>query len=185
MNATAAVISDDIEAEASRTLGTIARSLLEDADGDTEAAIDALEARIASDETLRRQLADRAIRMLLRARVLSNIANIRARIVATGSGRADPRRDVAGPDRARALANAMRSTFLDFPLRGGLRLGQATRADVTAQAARYAKMGTTCAHNARWLVAIADRLPDDARRVADALTEVEIAALRSATEVPA
>jgi hypothetical protein len=178
MTITAATIIDDLEADANRTLGKIARRLLAEAANDADAAIVALEARLATDQALRQLLADRAIRALIRARVETAIANERAAVVAERARRG-PRRD-DGPERVAALANAVRG-FMDFPLRGGRVLAEATRAEVLDQARSYALAGASMSHNARWLRAIAERLPDDGARVREALTEAEVAALRATT----
>jgi hypothetical protein len=76
----------------------------------------------------------------------------------------------AGRSRSEALAKGVESMLLDMPLADGTRLRDATKFEVLESADRYQKLADTNGHRARWLLAIADVIPDG-RRVGDVIDE--------------
>jgi hypothetical protein len=89
-------------------------------------------------------------------------------------------RPTAPDARAAILARGVTETLMDFRLPGGMRLGDAMRADVEAAATFYADHAADMAHKARWLQAIAEKTPAS-KRVADALDADALAKLKEAT----
>ncbi len=71
-------------------------------------------------------------------------------------------------------------SLLDYPLSDGTLLGDATAELLRHDAALLLRQAATMAHRARWLTAIADRLPPDAV-VRQQFTDEALAALREET----
>lgn len=151
------------------TLPNLAAEHLRKAEGDTAEATRSLIALLTGDPSVRAAVIDAAVEEAARSMVGHAM---RAERAAIWSGRAPtPKTSVT------AFAGGMARSLLDFPLAGGLRLGDATREEVAAQAALYAALRDDAARKARWLTAIAAALPEGAR-VRDAMTEAQVSALR-------
>ena len=163
-----------------KTLGELAREFLEDAGGHTLPAVERLQALIATDDALRLSIAEAAIAEYAARRVAAVMMADRASVWAAAE-----RRTAGLPTRPKtsiaALGNGIRESLLNFPLAGGLKLRDATRAEVSTQAQMYAAHGADMLHKARWLEMIAARLPDDAARVGDVLTSGEVETLQAET----
>jgi hypothetical protein len=164
----------------SKSLGELAREVFEDEGGRTAPAIARLQALIAADESLRIAIAEAAIAEYAARHVATVMMTDRAAV-----WRAAERRTAGLPTRAKtsvaALGNGIRESLLNFPLAGGLRLRDATRAEVAAQAQMYATHGADMLHKARWLATIAARLPDDEATVGEVLTDGEVETLQAET----
>jgi len=159
--------------ERAKTIHEIAREFLDDAGGITAVAIARLHDLIREDEALRLSIAADAVMAFAAQKVEAKMREDRAAIWANAARKGEttkPKTSVA------ALANGLRESLMNFPLAGGIRLRDATRAEVEAQAALYASASRDMGHKARWLAAIAERTPEGAR-VGDALTEAEVTAL--------
>lgn len=156
------------------TLGALAVEHLDAAGGDTRAAAAALADLIQRDATVRAAVIGAAISEAARYAVGAAMRQDRRAIWHGHAPRAKTR--------VSALAGGLARSLMDFPLAGGLRLADATREEVAAQADLYAAARDDAARKARWLSAIASALPEGAR-VRDALSEDQVAALhREATE---
>lgn len=160
-----------------KTFSDIAREMLDDAGGDTSVAIDRLQARIVEDKALRLSIAATAINFLAEQRITKAMRDARRIIWSAAAPKASatkPKTSVS------ALANGIRSSLMDFTLAGGLRLRDAMRPEVEAQAQFYASTSRDTGHKARWLTAIATRMTDGAK-VSDALSDAEVVALHQET----
>ncbi len=130
------------------TIGTLARAALVECDGDVDRAIAVVTERLLSDVVLLRVLIEPAVRSAASTNVQGAVRAERASIIRRAANR--PALNGA------AIMQTLRSNLLDFPLAGGLRLRDATRADVLAQVDRYASQASDLSHKAAWLRAIAD-----------------------------
>lgn len=85
------------------------------------------------------------------------------------------------PERARAQVIALAAgtirSLMDFPLPGGLRLGDAGRDDVQVAAVFYGKQAKDMAGKSRWLHLIAQSLPPQ-KKVAEVLSLKRLEELR-------
>jgi hypothetical protein len=81
-----------------------------------------------------------------------------------------------GPEDVVALAEGLKSAFLDFWVGSGLRLRDADRDQVSTKAAQYQGMSRDTGHKARWLNLIAQSLPAN-KKVGDVLDEDRVAEL--------
>lgn len=152
------------------TLPNMVRRFYEKHDGNVETASEALAEALSNDRLTFVQI------------VGSEIENI-AKMYAARSNCAERALVMSrsfGPARAVALAQGMARTLMDFPLVGGIKLSDATGAEVKAQSARYKATADDMAHKYRWLQAVAAKVPD-ASRVGDVLTADEVTALFGAT----
>ena len=78
------------------------------------------------------------------------------------------------------VAQLSAGTLLMFPLPGGLRLGEATRSEVVEAAGFYASQASDMAHKSRWLMLVAQCVPED-KTVGDVLTDKRLRDLQEAT----
>jgi predicted NBD/HSP70 family sugar kinase len=174
------IASADFVMERAKSLGELAREVLDDEGGLTAPAIARLQAMIAEDEALRLSIAASAIAEYAACRMASMMMNDRAAV-----WNAAERRVAGLPTRAKtsvaALGKGIRESLLNFPMAGGLRLRDANRAAVSAQAQMYATHGADMMHKARWLATIAARLPDDDATVGEVLTDGEVETLQAET----
>lgn len=135
------------------SISDVARESLDTADGDWKVAAGLMRDRVSEDAALRdvlfAPLMDSAIWTAIRTEAL---ATRRAYHVAGLRNHAD--RNVADDGIAR-LAESNALSLLDFPLRGGLRLGDATHAEVMEAAVDYLKRGRTIMVRGKWLMAVA------------------------------
>jgi hypothetical protein len=92
---------------------------------------------------------------------------------------------VANSAPARALREGVvalaTSNLLLFPLPGGQRLGEASRADVAGASDFYGKQAKDMSHKSRWLTLIAQSL-GDGEKVSDKFTEERLAELKREAE---
>jgi hypothetical protein len=73
------------------------------------------------------------------------------------------------------------SNLMLFPLHGGIRLGDATRVEISQTADHYAKLAKDTGHKSRWLTLIAQSL-GDGEKVSDKFTEERLAELKREAE---
>lgn len=148
------------------TLCSLARETLLAHDGDTAAATDALTARLQSNKPLLRSILASVIADAVNVRVEMEMRANRKAIIAT----ADRRNNVV------ALATGIANSLLDFPLANGVKLRAATRDEVFEQAGRYGTQARDMTRKAKWLSAIADRVPEG-KVVGDVITDADAKAL--------
>jgi hypothetical protein len=156
------------------SLRALAESYLRAAEGDTVKAVARLTARLVEDRaTLARLLSD-IIREAAGVVVEERLRHERASIIEAARANAGP----SGMTKARAEAKArvFAQMLLDFPLANGLRLRDATRADVLAQAENYAAIAADTRVKAVWLRAVAEATPEGVT-VGSALSEARVAEL--------
>lgn len=145
-----------------------AADALQAADGDVRKATEAMLAAVRKSRRLRDALTEPLLETACYAAITAQCRKQRSRIWTP------PNYSEAGNgDRVIALAR----TLLDFPLPGGRRLGDATRAEVVDAARFYTSHAEDMAHKARWLARVAEAVPDG-QRVADALDEARLARLQ-------
>lgn len=158
------------------SLGAYARTILSEVDGDVAEATTRLRLLIATDAALQAAIAADAIAAFAARAVVTAHLNDRASVWSAGQKRAS--RPNVGLVH---LATGMKESLLNFPLAGGRRLRDATRDEVSAQAALYATTGADMMHKARWLGRIAD-LMDDGQTVAEVITDAQADALLTETQ---
>jgi hypothetical protein len=73
------------------------------------------------------------------------------------------------------------SNLMLFPLKSGLKLGDATRGEIVETADHYAKLAKDTGHKSRWLTLIAQSL-GDGEKVSDKFTEERLAELKREAE---
>jgi hypothetical protein len=153
-------------------LNRIAAECLRESDGDWEAAALAMRKQIDSKPRLRTEL----MKPLIAGAIWDRIR------FAAHEDRKKCLRPDAGEDNTDGLEAMARRTLLDFQLRGGTRLGDATRPEVTEAADWYGTLARTNGANAAWLKSVARALPDDEKLVSDVLTEDQARRLRTRAE---
>lgn len=148
-------------------LYSLAKNAYEDADGNVEAAIDDVISAITGSENLLKIVIRQTAEVAVKAAVGSVMRADRAAIYNTVRPAASGRAAVA------ALASGVARSILDFPLAGGLKLRDASRADVQRQADLYSGFARDQEIKARWLKSIADRIPDG-KQVGDVLNDSDV-----------
>lgn len=154
------------------TFSEIAREYLHSADGDTLLATERLSARLREDKPLRDAIVEDAI-MAFAATAVDDQMRAERRAVWAEAGRATkPKTPIS------ALANGISRALLDFPLRNGKRLRDATREEVLEQASAYGASARDTAFKARWLTLIGQRV-DEGRKVGECISEDDAFAMRA------
>jgi len=143
------------------SLRALARQALKDAGGKTKLAIDALTAQLMNDKRLMREVVAEAVVIASDDLVQHSMRATREAVVVSA---AKARNGVA------ALANGIKFSILDFPLAGGVKLRDATPAEVTEQIDRYEAIGRDVTHKARWLRLVVQGVPRD-RRIGDVISD--------------
>lgn len=170
-----------IDMTKAKSIHDFAREFLDEEGGLTGPAIERLKAAIRDSDELRTLIATDAIMAYAALHIQAQMRGDREAIWAGAARRADPN---APPPKSKtsvsALANGIRGSLMNFPLAGGVRLRDATREQVEAQASLYDSASRDMGHKARWLAAIAARV-DPGQRVGEALTEDVIDALHGET----
>jgi hypothetical protein len=136
------------------TLYELAREYLEAASGSTEDARAMLIERLETDHRVLAAIADAAISEAVRSVVGSSMRTDRAAIIKGVATK--PKLDFNAV--TKSLEDTHRRMLLDFPLAGGVRLRDATREEVLAQADLYRKTETDARRKSTWLESVAKRL---------------------------
>lgn len=152
----------------------VARQALTDAKGDVVRATELMVGRVLRDQTLYRQLLDPLARTACYDVIRQICRSDRRAIWNSAQPSTDDQRA-----RVIALAGGVRASLMDFPLPGGLRLGDAQRADLSAAAAFFSRQATDMGRKARWLGLIAQSLPDE-KSVSEVLTDARLSELKAA-----
>ena len=141
----------DSDILSTNTIAELAEAALSDADGDVEAAANALADRlIAIPEIVKRHIREWALDWS-KAQIQSTLKARRQSII----------RHMAAPSDAfqSALTAAVSNEYrrmMDMPLWGGLRLGDATAAQVRESALKYEAMSADMRRKASWQKIVAD-----------------------------
>lgn len=146
------------------SLASRAKTTMERLDYDREAAVKQLVAAARRNDLLREQLLEAGA-----------WATVRGVIHTTRRGiKAVP----AGADNVVGLRAMARRTLMNWPLRDGTRLRDATRTKVEAAAVEYDRNRAASATGARFMYAVRDLLPQDNQTtVAKVATEEQLALL--------
>lgn len=147
------------EPAVSVTLSALARESLARCDGDTVAAAEHVTEALGKDRSLWRAIAGEVVSSAAETAVQARHRSERASIV-RGMQRAPADDPGAGRRRVEALASVQMRCSLDFPLKGGVKLRDATRDEVIDQAMLYEKSASDMGIKARWLYMVANRVPD-------------------------
>lgn len=157
------------------TRGVTLREAVKDAwqgAGSTEEAVERLLAAAEQSEEVYRALAGPYLRQFAFAAVGNIVQDTRDVIWSRPSA----------PDaRAAALAQVNATTLYDFPLPGGKRLGDATREEIAEAAQFYMKQANDMAWKARWLSAVAAKVPKG-KTARKALSIAAIAEMKETTK---
>lgn len=149
-------------------VATAAAEALKGADGDVKVATRALLAQVRKQRALRDALTEPLLEAACYQAVSAQMRQQRHRVWT-------PPNYSAGGNGARVIALA--TSLLDFPLPGGRRLGEATRAEVAAAAELYRSYADDMGHKARWLALVAQSVPDGGK-VGEVLDEARLAELQ-------
>jgi hypothetical protein len=159
-------MTEVIERQAS--LSSLARDYLNAADGNTEAATYALMDELSHNRDLLRAIIDEAVAEAVRSLVGVHMRQNRSATV----NQKIIRKSVYNPQKAvEELKPFYQHLYLDFRLKGGLKLRDATRVEVMDQASDYEKRENDAGIKRRWLQSIADRLSNNKQKVGKVITE--------------
>jgi hypothetical protein len=147
--------------EAPVSIRALARETLRECDGKTKDAIDLLTKKLASDKRLMREVVADAVVIASTELIEGAMRHTREAVTYSAS---QARAGVV------ALANGIKFAILDFPLAGGVKLRDATPAQVKEQIDRYDAIGRDVLHKARWLRLVAKATGHN-QRVGDALDD--------------
>lgn len=166
-----------IEKTGAELVAEAARSALEDADGDVRTAAEMLERAVRAKSPLRDALTDPLISGACWQAVSQQHRERRRQIWNAPKAMAiAPVKSGGAQDKARVVQLAV-GTLSMFPLPGGKRLADATRAEIVAAADFYAQRAQDAGHKARWLQLVAQSIPDG-KIAGDVLTDERLAELQ-------
>lgn len=167
MPKTAVAVAVDSQPEP-ETLASVAREYLHDAGGDTAAASARLIKRIEKDAEFRTSVVAEAIADAAEIAVGTAMRHHRS---AVWNGIVPKAKTSVV-----ALANGITNALLDFPLKGGVRLRDATREQVLEQSHLYRTSAADMSAKHRFLAAVAKRVAPG-KTVGDSLTEEQVRAM--------
>lgn len=164
---TAAFDEDEQTIAIPLTLAQLSREAVDAAGGDTKVAEDQLTNQLYKDADLLRTIIRAAIRDAVAYHVQHELRADRGKLIRALFRPVDTRAAVT------ALGEGMTPVVLalDFQLANGLKLRDAMREDVDAQAERYESFSRDMRWKAKWLRKIAEIVPDGTR-VGDAIDDV-------------
>jgi hypothetical protein len=165
------------ESASSTLFHQVVRETYERYDGDLEKIRSYLTGRLKNDVKLRAAVVEHELAAAIREGVNRVRQHTRRSIITNVA-----RNGRSGRDNVLALASATNLVMMNFPIVGGKKLQDATRAEVADTAEHYATMAATHNQRARWFRAIAQAMPDEKMTVADALTEDRLVELWGASE---
>jgi len=153
-----------------QTVESVARECFKACDGDVQASVKKMAARVRADMGLFRELLDEMVESACYSE-LAKLNRDNNRAIWTAANY-----DPGGKgERVKALASG--NALMFFRLPSGPLLGQAKRADVDAAADFYAKQAQDMGWKARWLQMIAKHVEGN-KTVAKCLTEQQLAKLK-------
>ncbi len=150
-----------------QTLASVARSCLDASDGNWEAAAKLMRTRLDKNPGLFRELIEPMIEEAI-WRNIRHVAHTDRRAYSV-SANAD------SADGLRAMALTEYKKWLDYPLSGGVKLGDAGREKLLIESEMHDGFARGNAAKAKWLAEIAKRI--DGRRVRDVLTDQQVGKL--------
>ena len=150
-----------------------ARAALDAADGDVREASKRMEQAVRSNRGLRDRLTDPLIAEACYAAVSAQCRAERRRIWSPPASTVAR----AARDGARRVARLAADSLLAFPLPGGLKLGEATRAEIVNAAGFFERQAGDMAHKARWLTLVAQAMPGR-KKASQVLTEERLRELQ-------
>ena len=153
-----------------------ARKAVKEAKGDQRLAVDILEAAVRKDQRLRDAILDPLLREAC-STVVSREIRTERREVWTPT--APTRTESLGRSGASRVVQLAAGNLLMFPLPGGKKLAEATRAEIAEAAGFYDRQAGDMAHKARWLRLVAQSVPA-AKTVGDVLTDKRLRELQEA-----
>lgn len=153
---------------------SIAREVLEEADGNWEKAARLFRLRLDKDSALYRAIVEPLIQGAIWQHIRSVAHSDRAHVWHRAP---KPDRNIADGGQVRA-ARLVAARLMDFTLWGGRRLGDATRPELVEVIEKYESDAKANGERARWLTLVAERLKDDKTTVAKALKEKDLLALQ-------
>lgn len=152
------------------TIYDLALDSLEAEGGDVKAAAKRLADRLIADAELLNSVLVDVVEMAVSKAVDSKNTHLRSKIW---------RQSNNGPAQIVALANGIFNSLYDFPLAGGVKLGDATKDQVMAQANSYGTVIQDISVKRRFMLAVAEKLTGPAVKVRDVLSEDELRTLKS------
>lgn len=155
----------------------IAKWALEKADGQWEEAIRLFHKRLDDDPALRTEIVGGLLAWAIKDAIEETARQDREPY--WGAQRTAPE-DHEG--HLAALKATARMRLMDYRLRGGKRLGEATKADVLIEVKWFRKYGEGCLVRARWFSAIARQLKKETDTVGKVLSEQRLRSLQKAAE---
>lgn len=159
------------------TVYSLARQYLKKAKNDTKKASALMIAAIMKDKAITAMIVADAIEVASKTAINSAIVNQRSNImrIASSDFQRPPAPDNIERNKAMAesFARSMSGLLLDFPLRGGMLLRNATTVEIDITAEAYEKNSQTEAFRGRWLRMIQKRLPAG-QRVGHVMTEDDL-----------
>lgn len=164
------------EAHDGPSIAELAAAALEACDGDVQAAARKLEADARADMTNWRVLTDHLLGQASWDAIRRAVRVTRSKVWTAPAPTTTPESQA---ERVTALAAG---NLLMFPLPGGKRLGEATRDEVQAAAHFYEQQADDMAHKARWLQAIAAKVKNAKKKVAEVLDDAKLRELRDAAK---
>jgi hypothetical protein len=142
-----------------------ARECLKKSDGTSQAAAALLIKRIRRDRVLRDEITDSHLPALCTQYIRQMMGTNRRAAFPTG---------IVAVSKFGALLHSVGQEWLDFPLPGGLRLAEASRAELIEASERYMGQSKTMLRRARWLRLCARSVPED-KKAGDVLTNERLA----------
>lgn len=162
------------------TIHSKAREALEKVGGDWSKAQAQFQSWLDHDRKLYRELIGPMVSKAIWDGIRSVAATMRQEALTSGGDSSAYDHSKPNPDRAiadGALERVALRHLMEFPLQGGLVLGDATRPEVDAACELYAGLARGNARNEKWLKSISKALPNATRRVRKAMGEDDLAGL--------
>jgi hypothetical protein len=134
-----------------------ARRAVQEGGGDPRSATDILEAAVRKDQRLRDAIMAPLVRQACYTVVGAEIRRTRSTV---WNSTPKERVERLGQSQTQRVIQLAAGTLLMFPLPGGVKLGEATRVQLTEAAAFYGRQASDMSAKARWLRLVADRVPE-------------------------
>src|SRR6266566_5191414 len=154
------------------TIAEVAKRELEAADGKVEIATKAMVRHVRADDRLYRQLMD----FLVQQACYSTICAVQRKNRRPIWDQPQP-----SPKDVRRRIRVFAKGLMAFPLRSGLRLGDAFREEIEADSKFYLAQANDMHVKGRWLALVAKKLPPN-KPVGRVLTETKLKQLKAAAE---
>ena len=163
------------------SLPAMARAALIDAENNVPSAVEALTETLMRDRVLMRTVLLEIVSMAARELVARDILAQRQAIRSGAARGGATRPKINGRASTEIQAERTVLSYMEYPISGGLHLGNATREDVERQRDKHVENVRTNAPLARWFDAIANALPEG-RTVREVLTEEDVRGMYEAAQ---